>query len=157
VNILIVGGLLILGIAAILGAIFLAISDQRKENARLNNPKQDNGIKSSPPVTPTIPSEYKETIPPQQLTESTVSRTRPKSTALTDLEEVRRLPALNGQFHELADEIRSLHQQAWQLEQRLSVLTEMVDHVEHSQHSQDSHFNIEEDEETELPSENTIG
>ena len=155
-NILIVGGLLILGIAAILGAVFLVISDQRKENTRLNNPKPDNGIHSSPPVTPTIPSVYKETVQPQQVTAAPVSRVRPKSTALTELEGVQRVPALNGQFHELADEIRSLHQQAWQLEQRLSVLIDMVDHVDHSQRSQDSHFHTEEDEDMEIPSENTI-
>ncbi len=158
-NILIVGGLLILGIAAILGAIFLAISDQRKENGRLNNLKQDNEIKVSPPTShPTIPLIYKETIPPQQMTESTVNRTGSKSTSLTDLEGVQKLPALNGQFHELAAEIRSLHQQAWQLEQRLSVLTDMVDHIEHSQNS---HFDIEEEdaneeEETQQPSDNTL-
>lgn len=155
-NTLIVGGLLILGIAAILGAIFLGVSEQRKENTRFNTLKQDSDSKLSPPVTPTVPLEYKETIPPQQVAEATVTRTRPKSTLLTertDLEGAQKLPALNGQFHELAVEIRSLHQQAWQLEQRLSVLIEMVDHVEHSQ---DSHFNIEEDE-AELPSENTIG
>lgn len=34
------------------------------------------------------------------------------------------------QFHELADEIRELHQHACDLEQRLSTLTEMVDHFE---------------------------
>ena len=154
-NILIVGGLLILGIAAILGAVFLVISDQRKENARLHNPKQDSGIISAPPVTSSVPSEYKETVHPQQMTEATVARTGAKSTSLTDLTGVQKLPALNGQFHELATEIRSLHQQAWQLEQRLSVLTEMVDHVERSQ---DSHFNIEEDEEEDMqqPSDSTI-
>src|SRR5207248_7032749 len=40
------------------------------------------------------------------------------------------LPSLNGQFREMANEIRALHEQAWQLEQRLSGLTEMVDHIE---------------------------
>ena len=154
-NILIVGGLLILGIAAILGAVFLVISEQRKENAHFTNPKQVSGMKSAPPVTSSVPSEYKETVPPQQIAEATVTRTGARSTSLTDLEGVQKLPALNGQFHELAAEIRSLHQQAWQLEQRLSVLTEMVDHVERSQ---DSHFDIEEEleEDTQQPSDNTI-
>jgi hypothetical protein len=33
----------------------------------------------------------------------------------------------------MANEIRALHEQAWQLEQRLSVLTEMIEHIERTQ------------------------
>ena len=164
-NILIVGGLLILGIAAILGAVVLVISDQRKETARTNSLKLDSDARSSVPTVPQIPPAQKELVPPQSVTATTATRPNRPSTARTSLtlnsrqdEGIEKLPVLNGQFHELANEIRSLHQQAWQLEQRLSVLTEMVNHVEHSQ-DQGSHYSVDEAEEeeqtTHIPSENT--
>lgn len=165
-NILIVGGLLLVGIAAILGAVFLAVSDQRKETARMNSLKLDNDIRSSTPSAPTVPvvpPAQKEPVPPSSATATTATRPNRPSTGKSSLmldsrqgEGIEKLPALNGQFHELANEIRSLHQQAWQLEQRLGVLTEMVDHVERSQ----GHYSVEEAEEEEqnvhIPSENTI-
>lgn len=40
---------------------------------------------------------------------------------------------LNGQFHELATELRTLHQQSLELRQRLGALTEIADHLEHLQ------------------------
>jgi hypothetical protein len=40
--------------------------------------------------------------------------------------------ALNGQFHELAAELRTLYQQAADLEQRLRTLTEIADRIEGS-------------------------
>lgn len=165
-NILIVGGLLLVGIAAILVAVFLAVSDQRKETARVNSLKLDSEIRSSTPSAPTVPvvpPAQKEPVPPSSATATTATRPNRPSTGKSSLmldsrqdEGIEKLPALNGQFHELANEIRSLHQQAWQLEQRLSVLTEMVDHVERSQ----GHYSVEEAEEEEqnahIPSENTI-
>ncbi|HYK85439.1 MAG TPA: hypothetical protein VEV19_08750 [Ktedonobacteraceae bacterium] len=168
-NILIVGGLLIVGIAAILGAVFLAVSDQRKETARANSVKLDSDARSSiPPVpsaptVPVVPPVQNEPVPPQSARATSATRPIRPSTSKSSLvldsrqdEGIEKLPALNGQFHELANEIRSLHQQAWQLEQRLSVLTEMVDHVERSQ----GHYSVEESEEEEqnahIPSENTI-
>src|SRR6266568_4075808 len=65
--------------------------------------------------------------------------------------EDQRLSSLNGQFHELASEVRTLHQQASQLEQRLSILTEMVDHIERTQGGR---FSIE--EETAPTSDNSL-
>jgi hypothetical protein len=38
--------------------------------------------------------------------------------------------AMNGLIREMAEELRSLHQQAWELEQRLRGLTEMFDRTE---------------------------
>lgn len=172
-NILIVGGLLILGIAAVLGAVFLAISDQRQETTRVNGLKLASEVKQStptvpiaPPVPPVQPVQ-KELVPPQTAPTVTTSDHQPPSkTTLVlngmqheDVNDMENLPAFNGQFHELANEVRSLHQQAWQLEQRLSVLTEMVNHFEGSQ-LPDDHYDVEEaDEEgqgTHIPSENTI-
>jgi len=46
------------------------------------------------------------------------------------------------QFHELADEIRILHQHAWNLEQRLGRLSDLADHIEHAQNG---HTSVEEE------------
>jgi len=41
-----------------------------------------------------------------------------------------------GQFRELSTELHVLHQQAQQIEQRLSILTEVVERLEHSENGQ---------------------
>ncbi|MBV9229735.1 MAG: hypothetical protein JOZ18_10515 [Chloroflexi bacterium] len=115
-NLLIIGGLLIVAAAAIIGAILLGINEQRTEATRSISVKPSPSTESSQLVT-------------RKLEDEPVL-VRPNAPAR---EEEQRLPSLNGQFHELAGEIRTLHQQAWQLEQRLSILTEMVDHIENTQ------------------------
>ncbi len=50
--------------------------------------------------------------------------------------------ALNGQMREMAEELRSLHQQSWELEQRLLALTEMLDRTERTQNR---HLSIDEE------------
>ena len=47
--------------------------------------------------------------------------------------EVHTLPTRNGQLRELSAELHELHQQAQDIEQRLSILTEMMRHIERSQ------------------------
>lgn len=161
-NILIVVGLLLVGIAALVGVFLIGFSDQRKETAQTNNLKQEHEIRASAPITPvqrTLPTEPKEVVPSKPLAEPTVSRPNHASTgrtSLTTLEGAQKLPTLNGQFIELANEIRSLHQQASQLEQRLSILTEMINHLEGSQSDTFDPDNIDEDEQTHIPSENTL-
>lgn len=49
--------------------------------------------------------------------------------------------ALNGQMHLFAEELHSLRQQAWELEQRLQGLADMLDRV---QHAQSQHLDAEE-------------
>src|SRR5437879_8231678 len=72
----------------------------------------------------------------------------PAEKSLVSAEDLR--PILNGQFHELAGEIHTLHHQAWQLEQRLSTLAAMVDQVERTQNNQA----IDEEETQQTPSDN---
>jgi len=50
-------------------------------------------------------------------------------------------PIANGQFHELANELRTLHQQAQEFEYRLSVLRDMIERIEYARHN---HMTIEE-------------
>jgi hypothetical protein len=125
VNFLIIGGLLVIGIVAILGAILLSRGEPRTERTRNAQPADHN--------------------PPSTLVEGN-SLERPNDAlpsgekSLVSQEGLR--PILNGQFHELAGEIHSLHQQARHLEQRLSTLASMVDQVERIQ---SSHTNSEEE------------
>ena len=49
--------------------------------------------------------------------------------------ETEQFPVGNGQFHRLSVELHSLHGQAQEIEDRLSVLTEMVEHIEDDQNS----------------------
>ena len=130
-NLLIIGGLLALGLLAIVGAVFLAMGERRaaapspSATARTTQPlKQPAGAPTAkmPATKETLPAVREET----QL-------------------------VLNGQSHELTNElrtlheIRSLHEQAWQLEQRLSALTEIADHLEHAQVGS---ISVEEDQES---------
>ena len=133
-NILILGLLLLVAAAAILGAVLLSLSDQRASRASRAQasvpPPAAPAAEGRPPLVTRrledepVPSSA--TLP--HLNEAT--NTLPYSPEAHDEEFAP--PTLNGQFHELASEIRSLHQQASHLEQRLNVLTEMVASIEQS-------------------------
>ena len=130
-NLLIIGGLLAVGILAILGAVLLSLSEQRAETARRNQEP-----------APALPTDRNPTVKLRPLEETANRQPAATETTLATLEGDSIPSTLNGQFHELAGEIRSLHQQAQSLEQRLGVLTEMVNHIERSQ---GNHISIEEE------------
>jgi len=144
VNLLIIGGLLVVAAAAIIGAVLIGMSEQRTERARNASLKQPTSTASSDLATHKL------------MEEPTTTTSRPnlpttRESNLPSRGEDQRLSSLNGQFHELASEIRTLHQQASQLEQRLSILTEMVDHIERTQGGR-----ISIEEETAPTSDNTL-
>ncbi len=120
-NLLIIAGLLGFAIVAILAAVLLGIGEQRAEIERANN------ALAAPPATASPPARNKvvEGNPPARATLPAAT----EKTAILNTEE-QTLPTLNGQFREFASELRSLHQQAWELEQRLRGMTEMVDRIE---------------------------
>ncbi len=124
-NFLIIGGLLAIGIVAILGAILLSRGESRAERTR-----------NAQPVNPNPPTTLVEGSNLDRPNDALPSGEK----ALVSQEGLR--PMLNGQFQELAGEIHSLHQQAWHLEQRLNTLANMVDQV---QRTQSSHTNSEEE------------
>lgn len=137
-NLLIIGGLVLIAVAAILGAIFLSISETRADKARANG-------YAAPTSRPTIPLENPTSNLGRPTGVSAPMRQAPPVAAERPLPtrgESQQLPSLNGQFRELAVELRSLYQQAWELEQRLRGLTEIVDRIEESQAG---HFSIEEE------------
>jgi hypothetical protein len=131
VNLLIIGGLLAVGVLAIIGAVLLGISEQRAEESRRN---------AEP--APALPTNRHPTVKLRPVEEDATSRPVATETTLATVEREQGLSRLNGQFHEMVGEIRSLHQQAQNLERRLGVLTEMVDHIERAQ---GNHTSVEED------------
>ena len=116
-NLLIIGGLL-----ALLGSVFLARSERQT-----TAPSPSATAKTTQPLKP-LSGTPAANMP---ATEETLPAVREETQLM-----------LNGQLHELADEMRALHVYAIELEHRLGVLTGIVDHVEHAQAN---HINIEEE------------
>jgi hypothetical protein len=132
VTLLIIGGMLIVALLAILGAVFLSVSDQRANKEQANG----NVIVSSPGTVPlvaqssaTSPATEK-TIPPRQNQPSTSER------PLSTIGGGQQPYALNGQFHELTVELQTLYQHAWELERRLRTLAEVADRIEKTNNNQ---------------------
>ncbi len=128
-NLLIMGGLIVVAALAILGAVLLSISEQRAEKARANGGPAAVATNMSSPAnsTPNQSVSTNRTAPIRQAGPLTVDR------SFSARGDDQPLSALNGQFHELASELRTLYQHAWELEQHLRVLTEAVDRIEQSQ------------------------
>ncbi len=150
-NILIIGGLFAVAILAIIGIVLLFLGERGAEAARkasMQSPAPT-VAKSARPTAPLTPADNHEPAARPVAKEPVIQRrTFPRqaeaASADADHEENALLPMLNGQFHEFVDELRDLHQQAWELEHRLSTLTQMVDRIERSQAH---HISIEEDDE----------
>jgi len=136
VNLLIIGGLLVVGVLAIVGAVLLSLSEQRAETTRRNQEP-----------LPALSTNRNQTVKlrPADAEEPANSRSVAEEDSLATFEGEKGLSHLNGQFHEMASEIRSLHQQARNLEHRLGVLTDTVDHIERSRSGRTS---VEEDTHT---------
>jgi hypothetical protein len=132
VTLLIIGGMLIVALLAILGAVYLSVSDQRADKARTNG----GANLSSTSYNPVIVQQKSEN---RQLEQTTT--TRQSVPTLTEKPvrsaEINQQPyALNGQFHELAVELQTLYQHAWELERRLRTLAEVADRIEKTQNNQ---------------------
>ena len=118
-TILIVGGMLLVALLAILGAVFLSVGDQRANKAQANS----NVTVSSPGTVPLV----EQTIPQRQNQPPTSER------PLTTIGGGQQPYALNGQFHELAVELQTLYQHAWELERRLRTLADVAERIEKTQ------------------------
>jgi len=130
-TLLIVGGMLIVALLAILGAVFLSVSDQPKK-AQANG----NVIVSSPATVPLVEQSSaaslatEKTIPQRQNQPPTSER------PLSTIGGGQQTYSLNGQFHELTVELQTLYQHAWELERRLRTLSEVADRLEKTQSNQ---------------------
>ena len=125
-TLLIIGGMLIVALLAILGAVFLSISDQRSNKEQANG----NVIVSSPGTVPLVAQSSasspatEKTIPQRQNQPSNSEK------PLSTLGGGQQPYVLNGQFHELTVELQTLYQHAWELERRLRTLAEVADRIE---------------------------
>ncbi len=134
---LIIGGLLVIGIAALVALFFVL----RSSDTPRVKPTQavPHTVKDALP-TP-IDEQEQQPVLMQQLREATptpTSETRTVPAAEIDDHHTReqeqpRKVRLNGQFHELTLGLRNLQQQAIEMEQRLTALNQMLDTVEHDQ------------------------
>ena len=126
-NLLIIGGMLALGLLALLGAVFLAMGERKAAAPSPSAKAETTQSLKQPSGTPAAK---------MPVTEETLPMVREEAPLV-----------LNGQFHELASELHTLHGHAIELEQRLSALTGLADHLEHTQAN---HIDIKEETETPL-------
>ena len=143
-TLLIIGGLLILAVLAIVGAVLLSIGEQRADRSPAVSRATPSATVPVPALSqaPIVNSGAEQTAPARQGLPATPERPQ-RSTVDSP-----QLYALNGQFRELAAELRTLYQQAWDLERRLRVLMEMADRIEDRQ---DSQISIEEEAYSQTP------
>jgi hypothetical protein len=138
VTLLIIGGMLVIALLAILGAVFLSVSDQRAEKARNNGELSLSSTSSGPMITQKLTEN-------REVEQSTATRQNIPSSTERSLRptEVNQQPyAFNGQFHELTVELQTLYHHAWELERRLRTLAEVADRIEKTN---DHQFGIEEE------------
>jgi hypothetical protein len=134
VTLLIIGGMLLVALLAILGAVFLGVSEQRTDRARRNGSVSVSSSSSTPLVEqPSATSKAAgRTLPPgQNLAQSTEESLHAPAPV-----NVQHSYVLNGQFHELAVELQTLYQHAWELERRLRTLADVADRIEKTQDNQ---------------------
>jgi hypothetical protein len=125
-NLLIVGGLLVFGLLAMLGAAFLA----RGEKGAAGTVKK--------PAAAPEPAENGGSGPEAASKDVAMGQNLP-----VPQEETQPAP-LNGQFHELAAELRTLYQETQELERRLNLLVKIANHIEYVQRE---HVSVEEERE----------
>jgi hypothetical protein len=127
VNLLIAGGLLIIGVIALVALVFVIRSESITEESE-----------SVPPPVPTRQQEVPEadatpsTVPTPPVSDTSVTSTSDKQVTSTWQ------PLANGQFYELKNELQSLHGQAQELEYRIRTLVDMLEHVEQDQNEHSS-------------------
>jgi hypothetical protein len=148
VSFLIIGGLLAVALLAILGAVFLGISEQRAESARSNGgtTASSTGTRPVGEQQRVVSSGVEQRAPIRQNTSPLAER------SLVSTEESQHSYVLNGQFHELAMELQTLYQHARELERRLRTLTEVADRIEKTQSNQ---IITEEESRTQLSADST--
>ncbi len=123
-NLLVVGGLFIIGILALVSLVFVIRSETAAQKS-VNMP-------------PPVPTEQEEpeidTIADQPSPAGEVPSTADEETTLVGNHAVDEWqPLVNGQLYELKNELRSLHGQAQGLEQRLKTIVDMVERIEQAQ------------------------
>ena len=131
-NTLILGAIFLVALLAIGGAVWLALGE-RQGNGSAPAPAAPTPAsqQSQAPVTSTSDGRASTerraaatTAPPVEAGDLALAPAQPATSGEQGFS------ALNGQFNELATELRALHREAQDIERRLSVLTEMVSRIE---------------------------
>ncbi len=141
---LIIGGLLVIGVAAIVALFFVLRGGTPQTKTPEAVPQTAREVPPTPvddlphateqrvttqPLVETTPEPETRTVPAAETTEQTVT-----ATARPVYEKEQPLNVrLNGQFHELTQGLRSLQQQATEMEQRLGSLNQMLETIERDQ------------------------
>ena len=129
---LIIGVLFVVALVAIIALVFVLRSEPRSTGTVPANP----AASATPDVAPT---NQPDTV--TKTNESTPSiATAPTAPSVPTSTEESHFAMANGQFHELAVELHTLHEQSQEIEHRLSVLSEMIERIERSQ---DAHITEE--------------
>lgn len=126
---LIIGGLLVVGVGAIVALFFILRSDDTPKAAAVPQNVSQQASESSHPNTPISVQQR----PPNPGAAETEARTVPSMEASSRSDHEQEQPIkvrLNGQFHEIAHGLRTLQQQATDMEQRLGSLNQMMDNIE---------------------------
>ena len=144
-DILIIGGLLVIGIAAIVALFFVLRSGDNTPRTRAPQAVPQTAREAPPtpayePPAPQPEQVQNVTSQTQDVTPVSEERTVPIAEVVPQDRAVHTQPIteneqplrvhLNGQFHELASGLRSLQQQATEMEQRLSSLNQLIDGIE---------------------------
>ena len=136
-NILIIGGLLGLAVVALLGAVLLGMGEDRAEKAlKANNaahlpPLSPNGqlAEVTLPSMPAVTRATGQLLPANEEEQRTLALHRSAQLIAPGGDE--HLAILNGQVHEITDELRVLAHKAGELELRLNHLSEALERQPH--------------------------
>ncbi len=146
-DILIIGGLLVIGVGALI-ALFFVLRGGNSAQAKVPEAVPQTAREAPPtpapaPEQPPQAEHTRVTTPMQEVAPLPEARTVPVAEAVVqdgattahpiyEKEQPLRVH-LNGQFHELTHGLRSLQQQATDMEQRLSSLNQMLEGIERNQ------------------------
>ena len=151
-NLLIFGGLLVVGLLAILGIVWAI----RSEPSAVQNVPAPSTSAATMPTMPisleknTAPTQTRGVAVDPPTVIKTPAGTREVERTVNSEEEP--FPISNGQLQELITQLQALHQQSQEFERRLSVLTNMVEHIQRSQNGRLSIEELEGLDTTEVPS-----
>ncbi len=141
-NMLIIAGLLVIALLAIIGAVALAVSEEKTPAATQKTPAPSQAAPVAAEPTP-APVAAEPTAAPAETKKELITMR-----SLPSVQDDARMAFVSGQFHELVAQLHALHQQSQEIERRLSMLSQAADAIKRSQAAS---FSIEETEEYSLP------
>ena len=145
---LVIGGAFVVALLALVALVFIL----RQEEAQPTTPAKPAATaeKTAPPAPATAPAKV------QTQAQEPVTQTLPvkMESQFPTHNDDQHLSISDGQFHEFVVELHTLHEQAQELEHRLSILTEMVGRI---QRSPNGRISVEEEtyHSQDVPSANT--